>query len=519
MNLVQINERLKDLPEGIIRQYANGSNPEVPAYLALAEMQRRQKEQQQAANQQGAAQGRPSIKEQIEQSAGLMALQKAQMAQKQQQMMEPQGGPMPVPPGAPQPQQQPQQPQPEMMAGGGLARLPIRNDLYTFANGGIIAFGEGGDTPEVIVLPQNVTKDELDQAKAEHPNAIIKIAPPSIVRGQPEQAPQQEARAPAATLPTIQVPKGLPSVVGAANIGQMRSPLMDTAFAAASEQPEKPTAESTVQNINAMTPEYMREASIQKRADDFAARQAKARQEYEASKPSGLDTLIKVFGQAGQYKGLSGLGPAYAANREQQIARDRAFRRQEEADIQANEQRQGKQYEDIFGARTKDFTAQSEGFRKQLGDRTQSLAALTGADQRSIDEALNRLTSTELAILRVKSDQAAAGRPGERERFIANFMALKAKDPAKADAMMDAWRQSMGGNAEAAGENAKTKAIRLAMETQAKIFDPTNQFPKDQQDVARKKYNELSAQLAESYSPSDNAKASKSLPPGFKLDK
>jgi hypothetical protein len=40
MNLVQINERLKDMPEPLVRQYSNGMNPEmVPPYVALGELQ------------------------------------------------------------------------------------------------------------------------------------------------------------------------------------------------------------------------------------------------------------------------------------------------------------------------------------------------------------------------------------------------------------------------------------------------------------------------------------------------
>ena len=139
MNLVQINERLKDLPMQVIQQYANGMNPEVPPYLALGELQRRELAQKQMATAQGGAQGpQPSVKEQVEQKAGLMAAQAMQQQQAMQQMAQPRG-PMPAPAGVPQPEAQPQ---PEaMMAGGGLARAPVRFD---FQHGGIVAFEEGG---------------------------------------------------------------------------------------------------------------------------------------------------------------------------------------------------------------------------------------------------------------------------------------------------------------------------------------------------------------------------------------
>jgi hypothetical protein len=147
MNLVQINERLKDLPMQVIQQYANGMNPEVPPYLALGELQRRELSQKQMATAQGAQQGpQPSVKEQVEQKAGLMALQQMQQQQMAQQQAQPRG-PMPVPAGVPQPEQQPQAPQPQaMMARGGLAGIPVRRDMFEYAGGGIIAFQSGGQS-------------------------------------------------------------------------------------------------------------------------------------------------------------------------------------------------------------------------------------------------------------------------------------------------------------------------------------------------------------------------------------
>lgn len=142
MNLVQINERLKDMPLQAVQQYANGMNPEIPPYLALGELQRRETMHKQMATAQGAAAGpQPSVKEQIEQKAGLMALQMQQAKQAQQQMSQPRMGP--VPENVPQPTPQPE---PEMaMAHGGIARLPVRPGMFDFASGGIIAFQEGGD--------------------------------------------------------------------------------------------------------------------------------------------------------------------------------------------------------------------------------------------------------------------------------------------------------------------------------------------------------------------------------------
>ena len=89
LNLVQLQERLKDVPMQALMQYANGTNPQVPPFLALGELNRRKKMQEGAAAEQAKEmEGAPTIKQQIEQAAGLMALQgnrQQQAAQQQQQ--------------------------------------------------------------------------------------------------------------------------------------------------------------------------------------------------------------------------------------------------------------------------------------------------------------------------------------------------------------------------------------------------------------------------------------------------
>jgi hypothetical protein len=131
MNLVQIQERLKDLPMQAIMSYANGQNPQVPPYLALGELNRRKQMEQKAAQP---PQG--TVKDNIEQQVGLMQLQKLRQGQMSQQMGQ-QGMQAPtIPQGTPEPQQQPEA---EMaMAAGGVARLPIQE--MNFGSGGIVAF-------------------------------------------------------------------------------------------------------------------------------------------------------------------------------------------------------------------------------------------------------------------------------------------------------------------------------------------------------------------------------------------
>jgi hypothetical protein len=108
--------------------YANGSNPEVPPYLALGELNRRkQMEQKQVAAPQG------TVKDQIEQSVKLAQAQKAAQAQGQQKMTEAMGAQQsPVPGGTPQPQEQPE---------AGIAQLPT--GPMNFRDGGIVSFADG----------------------------------------------------------------------------------------------------------------------------------------------------------------------------------------------------------------------------------------------------------------------------------------------------------------------------------------------------------------------------------------
>ena len=135
MNLIQIQDRLKDLPTQIIMGYADGASPQVPPYLALGELNRRKQMEKQPAQ---APQG--TVKDNIEQQVGLLSLQKLRQGQMAQQSAV-QGAQAPtIPEGSPEPTEQPEE---EMaMAAGGLTRLPVQS--MNFGSGGIIAFANGG---------------------------------------------------------------------------------------------------------------------------------------------------------------------------------------------------------------------------------------------------------------------------------------------------------------------------------------------------------------------------------------
>ena len=137
MNLVKAQEYAQSLPLAELKKYADGLNPSmIPPWLATGEMQAKTKRAEMANALQGAATGeQPSVKEQVEQKAGLLGLQMAQQRATQQQMMQPRPMGGPVPTGTPQPESQPR---PTQMAGLNQLKSNIQ-----MAGGGIVAFAKG----------------------------------------------------------------------------------------------------------------------------------------------------------------------------------------------------------------------------------------------------------------------------------------------------------------------------------------------------------------------------------------
>jgi hypothetical protein len=163
MNLIQIQEHLKDLPTQAIMAYANGQNPQVPPYMALGEMNRRKNMEQRAAQAPDS-----SVKEKLE---GELAQQIALpgVGQGMNMRINPAGMPPPMPAGQPQmAPQMPKMPVPPMarpmapqmiqpggmpgMAEGGLATLPMDQDMFNYAPGGIVAFADEGLVPSPTSL-------------------------------------------------------------------------------------------------------------------------------------------------------------------------------------------------------------------------------------------------------------------------------------------------------------------------------------------------------------------------------
>jgi len=139
MNISQLSEQLKDVPQGTLIGYAKNPNSVVPQFLALAEIQRRQ--QLQAPTEAPSSTVANDVLTQA--TAPQMP---PQMAQGQPQQM-PQG----------QPQQPPQQAQQLPENQPGVAQLPTGMGKG-FANGGIVAFASGD-------LIEDETDDDREMAQ------------------------------------------------------------------------------------------------------------------------------------------------------------------------------------------------------------------------------------------------------------------------------------------------------------------------------------------------------------------
>jgi len=152
-NLIQIQDAIRGLPIQDVMKYARGANPDVPAYLALAELNRRKQIQETSSAFYGEPQ---TVREQIESSltgAPQGQVNPAAAPQMANPTTPPQLQTLTAPPPKPQmpampmvpPQVNPTQAPPvPQMRKGGLASLPVGMfKRANYAGGGIIAFDEG----------------------------------------------------------------------------------------------------------------------------------------------------------------------------------------------------------------------------------------------------------------------------------------------------------------------------------------------------------------------------------------
>jgi hypothetical protein len=207
-NLVQAQEALQGMPTNDVMKYANQQNPQVPAYLALAELNRRKQLEQTESQFSGQPQ---TVKQQIEgaftqappgqvnpgQAPRMANPAGAPTGQVNPTNLPPQLAPtMPVPT---MPTQAPQAPgavnpvvgaplaPPRGMAEGGLAALPIHRMFSSdsYATGGIVAFGDPNLNPNEDQLVPSAA--EIEAAKKPYVGYRM---PPRVAGEPPKQYPE-----------------------------------------------------------------------------------------------------------------------------------------------------------------------------------------------------------------------------------------------------------------------------------------------------------------------------------------
>jgi hypothetical protein len=367
MNIVQIANDIKGYPLELLKQYANGANPEIPPYIALGEIERQNKMNERAAMQQKSAQGpQPSVKDQIEQKAGLMALQAQQQQQAQQQMMQQaRSQPMPVPAGVPQPAQQEQ----EGFANGGMAQLPIGSEFFQYGSGGIISFDgtEGSQVPET-------PEERKRRVMAE------------ILAAARDQQSKPNQGGIASTLPAEanRIP-GLsdPSFLQAAKEG-LRVPTQEDLIAAEA-------ARNTAMGVTGKYGEKAEEG-INKQREMYK----------QATADRGIEGLMAVLGGMRQGS-LGGAGPAYLAQKSAERTADLG-----------QQEKENKMLAEIEAARRAEGLGRSAGIGTELS-KARDRASTTGASLFGTQtQAGTQLTTTDMAN-RTQKDIAETNRASQEK--------------------------------------------------------------------------------------------------------
>jgi hypothetical protein len=189
MNIIEAEDMVKGLPDQVLFQYAQNPPPNIPQFLAVSEVQRRQEMRQRFQAQQ-AGQQQPTVKDQILQGGIASA-----------------GGP---PPGGGQPPMAPPmgggQP-PVMAAAGGM--MPYRMANGGMTPGGIVRMQQGRTVPSInlteqgiaSLLQQYMTPSEISPEEKAYRDLIARQAQQGIPAGidyspliKQSEAAQKEAR-------------------------------------------------------------------------------------------------------------------------------------------------------------------------------------------------------------------------------------------------------------------------------------------------------------------------------------
>jgi hypothetical protein len=415
MNLIQIQDDLRQLPNTpqtlqLLAQYANGMNPTVPPYVALGELQSRNKRMQQLAQQQQAGQQpQGTVNERVQQQAMTMAA--PQQAPQQMQGM---------------PQQPPQQ--------AGIAGLPVQDNVAKFGSGGIIAFKEAGAVNDAVD-DEDDGEDEATTGKYLRPSreALAEL------QAQAENLRRQKA----------------PSPGESPEVARDRLAAKNPALFGSLVKPIGGDVESRLAELQ--------------RAQ--AAEYAKQREEAQKSKPSLFQQLGEAaIGSRGQY-GRSALasilgGYSSIANKqEQQALEQEQGLRMKELGLQQAKSEVLNKLDEARRAHAEGRFDDEQKFQveaaKIANTHNTTVANLLGKSIAAAGSLAGRESSANIAArAKVKAAETAANKPERQtdfERRLAIRVAANMRDGmSKEDAEAAAERQITYGTPAAAGVTART---------------------------------------------------------------
>lgn len=481
-NLIQIQDDLKSLPndprsEQLLMAYANGANGMVPPYLALGELNRRKQMKEKAQMQAAGQPPQGTVKDQIAQSTGVMALQ----AQKQQQAMQQMAQ------GAAQPQPQPQPQQPVMMARGGMVRhMPVM-----MRSGGIVALA-GGSEDEAIETEEEDDEDVADQMVASAPTGaastgtaalladVIRKGQEELIKNRPvrETLAQREAR----------LIKEDPTL----------------------SESRKDTSEELLKRLDEM--QALRRAEIEKQ-----------REENMRMRPSVIQQLAAAAGKSRGQRGLSALASTFGEF-------SNIAQKQEASDVELERILRGRDLElnqvrvDTLNKIDEIKRARAEGRMKDALAMEKEVGANLRAHNTSMSNlfgrqasALGRLAGQETAaasrervaqtaaearrdVAREATKRAGIVKPGEKERIMDRVAALRAsgKDD-EADRLIASYNALSGSTAGVGGVNTQRNILGMRLREVNRVLDPKNlgTYSEEEINAAKTERTEILRQLNE----------------------
>jgi hypothetical protein len=484
MNILELQDDLQGMSVAFLREKAGGKDRNIPGWLADGVLNQKLDALKKAELADGAAgKGQPSVSEQLQQKAGLMALQGMQQKQAQINMGEQMAAtPQAVPPDVVQPEEQAQPPEETMMAAhGGLARLPVNSRMFDYGNGGIVAFAEGSKEP---VDSENKSKksfiDELLRKIFGSDDAVPKSSPPPPPPPPPPPAGaarMQEPSRPADPAMVAQQRAGVPAKAASQPrpAPQARPPAVAQPQASPPPAP-KPELPASSDYEKMLMEEFKAGPYKQKTVDQIKADEA-AFTPQSLRSPAGMAELARLDAMNKQYesnKGGRGMGAVNAGLEammrggnygsgasNQRLAYEAADLAQMEAQNKGRTAIEATQRAEDVAARTRglgSLGAEAERAAKSKGERLTSLTAAQGDFQRAASsrytadmglaqQTLANMGSKEVAEIHARSAAASANRPGEQERMLAKYLDLRARDPKAAELYMQSFeRIKLGGN-------------------------------------------------------------------------